>query len=117
MRPKDKNSAKTLTPVVFHSLLALSQGPQHGYAISQEVESASGGRVRMGPGTLYGSLQRMQRAGLVQECELAEARGPHVERRRYYEMTPTGKEALRSEARRIEQLVGLEQFRAVVERR
>ena len=111
-----KEEPKTLTPVVFHTLLALSRGPLHGYAISQDVEEASGGRVRMGPGTLYGSLQRMQKAGFVRECEAPSSGGPHGERRRYYELTTLGVDALRAEALRLDSLVSLEPFRAIVER-
>lgn len=91
-----------LTPVVFHTLLALFHGPLHGYAISQEVEAASQGRVRMGPGTLYGSLQRMQKAGLVERAEVAETDASHASRRRYYALTLEGKRALEAEALRLE---------------
>ena len=112
--PQAKQSpAKTLTPVVFHTLLALSGGPLHGYAIAQDVEDASEGRVRMGPGTLYGTLQRLQNSGFVRECESTEAGGPHGERRRYYELTDAGSRALRTEANRLRKLTDLPAFRAL----
>lgn len=58
-----------LTPAVLHILLALSSGERHGYAIMKQVEADSQGQVKMGPGTLYGSLKRMLEAGLVQESD------------------------------------------------
>ena len=54
-----------LTPAVFHILLALADGPLHGYGIMQAVETSASGEPAMGPGTIYGSLQRMEEAGLV----------------------------------------------------
>jgi len=56
-----------LTAAVFHILLALADGPLHGYAVMQAVEETAGPDLRMGPGTIYGSLQRMEDAGLVKE--------------------------------------------------
>lgn len=96
-----------LTPVVFHTLLALAGGPSHGYAIAREVEDVSGGRVRMGPGTLYGSLQRMLDDGLIEETENPGEEGLHAERRRYYRVTARGLAVLRAETGRLEQAVTL----------
>ncbi len=114
-----ESSPGHLTPVVFHTLLALAGGPLHGYGISQEVEEASEGRIRMGPGTLYGSLQRMQKAGLLRPAETTEAgvaEGPHAHRRRYYALTEEGEKALREEAGRIHQIAELLRARALVEK-
>ena len=90
-----------LTPAVFHILLALSEGERHGYAIMQEVEVQSNGKLTMGPGTLYGSLKRMLVSGLVSES--GERPDPDLddERRRYYKLTQTGERALREEADRL----------------
>ncbi len=67
--PKSPESGvpASLTPAVFHIMLALVDGPRHGYAIMQAVETDAGPALRMGPGTIYGSLQRMEDAGLVRE--------------------------------------------------
>jgi DNA-binding PadR family transcriptional regulator len=105
-----------LTPVVFHSLLALSKGPLHGYAISREVEQVTDGSVRMGPGTLYGSLQRMQAAGYVEQVGNVGATGAHSDRRRYYALTGAGRMALEREAHRLEKAVDLYRTRAILER-
>ncbi len=91
-----------LTPVVFHTLLALAEGPSHGYAIAREVEGVTGGRVKMGPGTLYGSLHRMRDDGLIEEVEEpADDDGVHSERRRTYQLTALGRAALRLEGERL----------------
>lgn len=115
--PKSKTPADDigpLTPVVFHTLLALADGPLHGYAISQEVEAATDGSVPMGPGTLYGSLQRMQNNGLVQEVSVPST-GGHADRRRYYSLTAAGRAALEREARRLSKAVDLARARSVLE--
>jgi DNA-binding PadR family transcriptional regulator len=90
-----------LTSTVFHVLVALAEGPRHGYAVAQEVEELSDGRIVMGPGTLYGSLSRMQGQGLIEEADNPGEDGLHAERRRYYRMTPLGSAALRSESARL----------------
>ena len=112
-RPNDAEAR--LTPVVFHTLLALAGGPLHGYAISQSAEEASGGSVRMGPGSLYGSLQRMAAAGLLREVSPPEdAQGAHAHRRRYYELTDLGRERLVAEARLLEGEVGVLRARGLL---
>ncbi len=91
-----------LTPAVFHILLALAGGRKHGYAIMKEVAADGGGSLRMGPGTLYGSLQRMTAAGLVEETEDdAEDDRDQDERRRYYRLTGAGQRALGGELARL----------------
>jgi DNA-binding PadR family transcriptional regulator len=91
-----------LTPAVFHILLALSDGPLHGYAIMQAVESSAGGDPPMGPGTIYGSLQRMEEAGLVKEQT-----SRTDERRRMFALLPAGRRALEQEAERLARLIAL----------
>ena len=65
MLPNMYKIAGELTPTVFHVLVSLASGPRHGYAVAREVEDLTDGRIVMGPGTLYGSLKRMQEAGLI----------------------------------------------------
>jgi DNA-binding PadR family transcriptional regulator len=89
-----------LTPAVFHILLALADGPRHGYAIMQAVEESAG--KEMGPGTIYGSLQRMEDAGLVREL----SSGGH-DRRRVFTLEPFGRRALEGEAQRLARLAAL----------
>jgi DNA-binding PadR family transcriptional regulator len=89
----------------FQILLALADGERHGYAIMQEVERRSAGAVRLGPGTLYGSIKRMLAAGLIEESDERPAPKRDDERRRYYRITALGKRVATAEARRMERLV------------
>lgn len=100
------DSASPLTPAVFHVLLALSEGPLHGYAIMRRAEEASG--TSMGPGTVYGALSRLTEAGWVQE---ADSDPDDARRGRSFELTSLGREALGEEAQRVTRLAGMEQVR------
>jgi DNA-binding PadR family transcriptional regulator len=91
-----------LTPAVFHILLALADGPRHGYGIMQAVELSASDEPAMGPGTIYGSLQRMEEAGLVKEMP---ARTD--DRRRVFALQPAGRRALALEAERLSRLAAL----------
>ena len=84
--PSDPDAELPLTPTVFNILLSLADGEKHGYAIMQEVEEATEGRTRMGPGTLYGSLDRMLKAGYITESDRRPASKEDDERRRYYRL-------------------------------
>lgn len=94
-----------LSPAIFHILLALADGDRHGYGIMQEVKSRTEGRVRLGPGTLYGAVKRLLEKGLIEETE--ERADPELddERRRYYRLTEFGQKVLRAEAERMVRLV------------
>ena|ERR1700676_1635606 len=89
-----------LSPAVFAILLALAEGDKHGYAIMKEARTPQGGGVPMGPGTLYGTLDRLMRDGLVKESGLSDD-----ERRRYYRLTTDGRAALASELGRLDAAV------------
>ena len=90
-----------LTPAVFHIMLALADGEKHGYAIMQEVEAISSDQIKMGPGTLYGSIKRMIANGLIEEVD--ERPDPNLDdqRRRYYRLTGLGSTVLSAEAQRL----------------
>ena len=94
-----------LTPATFHILLALADRERHGYDIMREVDERTEGKVRMGPGTLYGSIKRLLSDGLVQELD--ERPDPELddERRRYYRLTDFGFRVATAEAERLAQLV------------
>ena len=100
-----------LSPAVFHILLALADGEKHGYAIMREVGEQTGGSMRMGPGTLYGSIQRMLKDGLIAEVHDPAA---SEERRRYYCLTEFGQRVVQAEAQRLEQLVRIAQYKRVL---
>src|SRR5258707_14637612 len=101
MRNADPEELLPLTPAVFHILLVLADGERHGYAIMQEVNRDTQGQIRMGPGTLYGTIKRMITAGLIEETE--ERPDPELddERRRYYRLTEMGRKVANAEARRL----------------
>ena len=98
-----------LTPAVFHILLALVDGPLHGYAIMQAVEATAGAEMRMGPGTIYGSLQRMEEAGLVKELP-----SRTDDRRRVFALQSAGRRALSLEAARLSRLAALVRSRRLI---
>lgn len=103
-----------LPPVTFHILIALAKEDRHGYAIMQEVEERTGGKVRLGAGTLYRSVQRLLEQGLILETRERPAPEHDDERRRYYRITPFGAAVARAEARRMSELLGMARARGLV---
>ena len=110
MTPKS-TPPPSLSPVVFHVLLALRKAPLHGYAVMKRVEEDSG--VAMGPGTIYGSLQRLVDAGWVAEEPEGPGEPQDPRRGRAFVLTPAGLEALRREAARITGLASLDAVRTL----
>lgn len=96
-----------LTPAVLHILLALSTEERHGYGIMKQVESDSQGKVKMGPGTLYGSVGRMLEAGLIGESDKKIDPDLDDERRIYYQITALGKKTLAAELNRYREVVAI----------
>lgn len=94
-----------LTPAVLHILLALVTQERHGYGIMKQVEADSQGKVKMGPGTLYGSIKRMIDAGLIRESDKRVDPEMDDERRIYYKITALGQKALTAELERYRQVV------------
>ena len=88
---------------VFHILVALADGERHGYAIMQDVAARTGGKVRLGAGTLYGAVRRMLAQGLIEEVTKVAVK-PDEERRRYYRLTRFGRRVASAEAGRVEDL-------------
>jgi DNA-binding PadR family transcriptional regulator len=105
MLEKDPRGLLPLTPAVLQILLSLADEERHGYGIMREVEDRTGGGVRMGPGTLYGSIKRMLVEGLIEESD--ERPDPELDdnRRRYYRITDFGRRVAGAEAARLEGLV------------
>jgi DNA-binding PadR family transcriptional regulator len=94
-----------LSPAVFYILFALAEGEKHGYAIMQGVASLSDDRVRMGPGTLYTTIQRLLDQSLIEETQGTGEPSDHESRRRYYKLTRTGKSLLAAEIDRMESVL------------
>jgi DNA-binding PadR family transcriptional regulator len=97
--------SKPLTPAIVHILLALADGDRHGYGIMQEVARLTDGAVRMGPGTLYGTIKRLLAAKLIEAADERPDAELDDERRRYYRITPLGQRALKTETARAATLV------------
>jgi DNA-binding PadR family transcriptional regulator len=113
----DPEELLPLTPVTLNILLALADEERHGYGIGLEVRKRTGGKMRLGPGTLYSSLKRLVDGGLVEESEedrpppeeelaaSSSARRYDAERRRYYRLTGFGERVLAAELGRLEGVV------------
>jgi DNA-binding PadR family transcriptional regulator len=108
----DAGGGQPLTPVEFHILLSLADGERHGYAILQDVSERSGEQLRTG--TLYTVIKRMLDGGWIEEADAP--RGDSDERRRYYGLTLLGRDVLKAEALRLQDLVGLAQQKRVLGR-
>ena len=93
-----------LSPAVFHILLSLGEGERHGYALKREIAKRTSGKLKLGPGVLYGSINKMLELGLIEESD--ERPDPHLddERRRYYRITTLGTQVARAEAARMREL-------------
>ncbi len=101
----DPRTQLPLSAVVLHILLALTDGDRHGYAIAQEIEATTDGEIRTGPGTLYGSIQRMLTSALIEEAPQRRRTADDDERRRYYRMTTFGRNVLALELERLAAVV------------
>jgi len=109
----ETDSFLPLPPATFHILMSLAEEERHGYAIIQDVETRTEGELRLSPGTLYRSIQRMLEQGLLAESRRRPAPAFDDERRRYYRITPLGTAVARAEMRRLTQLVRLGRARGL----
>ena len=101
------DSLLPLPPATFHILLAVADDERHGYGIIQDVAARTNGSLRLSPGTLYRSIQRMLEQGLLVEVKERPAAADDDERRRYYAITALGRQVAEAEARRLVQLVDM----------
>jgi DNA-binding PadR family transcriptional regulator len=105
--PRSEIPLETLPPLKtawFHILLALGEGARHGYGIREAVQRHTDGKVTLWPANLYGSIREMTELALLEA--LAEDEQPiEDQRRRYYRLTPRGRELLRLEADRLQALI------------
>ena len=104
-RSNEANALLPLAPAMFQILVAVADQDRHGYAIMQDVTARTDGRMKLSPGTLYGSIKRMLDDGLIVEVD--ERPDPELddERRRYYRLTPFGREVAQYEADRLSTLL------------
>ncbi len=112
-----KRKLDPLPAAAFQILLALAEGDLHGYAIMRQVEEQTAGKVRLGPGTLYSSIQALLEEGLIQELDpgpppnLSDA--PR-ERRRSYRLTSAGIKIARAEAQRLAEILRVARARRIL---
>jgi len=102
-----------LTPAIAHILLALADRERHGYGIMLEVERITQGATRMGPGTLYGTIQRLQASRLIEESDARPDPELDDERRRYYRITRLGLQVLEAESARMSTLLGAARLKRI----
>jgi DNA-binding PadR family transcriptional regulator len=112
--PEEYN--QPLTPPVFQVLLSLADGDKHGYAILKDVEEHSGGEVRLNTGTLYAIIKRLLADGLIVEPRNRPLAEDDDQRRRYYRLTPKGREVAAAEVERMERLVARARDRKLVKK-
>jgi len=100
-----KQKLHPLPSAAFHILLSLADEDLHGYAIMRQVAEQTAGRMRLGPGTLYSSIQALLEEKLIEEVDVREDAKLGRERRRYYRLTSVGRKLARSEAERLADLL------------
>jgi DNA-binding PadR family transcriptional regulator len=103
--PKSTGSQRPMATAVFHILIALADQPRHGYGIMLDVADRTSGKVKLSPGTLYGSIKQLLEDGLIEELTSRAVKDAD-ERRRYYRLTREGREAARAEMARMATLLG-----------
>jgi DNA-binding PadR family transcriptional regulator len=104
-KTQDPSGFLPLPAATLHILLALRDGEKHGYAIMREAEETSDGTLKLGPGTLYGSIKRMLADGLIEETDERPDPGLDDQRRRYYRLTGLGERVCVAEVERLRALV------------
>src|SRR5216683_2796622 len=104
-----------LTPSMFHVLVALAGDDLHGYAILKEVELRTGGKVRLSTGTLYGIIKRLLNDGLIVELR-SRSGDSDDERRRYYRLTPQGRQVAAAEAERMDEVLSIARSRNLLKK-
>jgi DNA-binding PadR family transcriptional regulator len=113
----DAESLLPLPPATFHILVALADEDRHGYAVIKDVAARTGGALRLSPGTLYRSIDRMVQQGLIREISTRPAKDMDDERRRYYRITPFGRDVAMAESRRLAQMLALARKRGLAPRK
>jgi DNA-binding PadR family transcriptional regulator len=109
-----KRKLDPLPAAAFQIMLALADGDLHGYAIMRQVEEQTGGRLRLGPGTLYGSIQALVEGKLIEEVDRPADAGGRAERRRSYRLTVPGRKQARAEAEKMADVLRVARARKIL---
>ena len=113
----EAESLLPLPPATFHILVALADEDRHGYAVIKDVAARTSGALRLSPGTLYRSIDRMVQQGLIREVTSRPAKDMDDERRRYYRITPFGRDVAMAESRRLAQMLDLARAKGLAPRK
>jgi DNA-binding PadR family transcriptional regulator len=100
-----KRKLDPLPPAAFQILLSLAGADLHGYGIMRQVANQTGGRMRLGPGTLYSSIQSLLEEKLIEEINQGDGKNAEQDRRRVYRLSPAGRRLARNEAERLADLL------------
>ena len=114
--PDDRESTAPLTAPVFQILLSLADADLHGYAIIQDIAARTEGEVRLTASTLYAAVKRLLDTGWITELDDHERPDDDDARRRYYRLTPLGRQAARAEARRLARLADMARAKRLLPR-
>src|ERR1700722_1868840 len=109
-----KRKLDPLPAAAFQIMLALADGDLHGYAVMRQVEEQTGGRLRLGPGTLYGSIQTLLEAKLMEEGDRPGKSEGGPDRRRYYRLTIAGRKLARLEAEKMADVLRVARSRKIL---
>jgi DNA-binding PadR family transcriptional regulator len=111
-----KRKLDPLPAAAFQILLALAEGDLHGYAIMRQVEEQTAGKVRLGPGTLYSSIQALLEQGIIDEVrgDVTEAPPAHGDRRRLYRLTSAGRKVARTEAEKLADILRIARAKKIL---
>jgi DNA-binding PadR family transcriptional regulator len=109
-----KRKLDPLPAAAFQILLSLADEDLHGYGIMRQVEQQTNGRMRLGPGTLYSSIQGLLEDGFIEEVNRSGGLAPAHERRRYYRLTVPGRRLARSEAERLADLLRVARVKRIL---
>ncbi len=109
-----KRKLDPLPAAAFQILLSLADEDRHGYGVMRQVQEQTGGRVRLGPGTLYGSIQSLVEAQLIEEVGDGVDAKLGDERRRYYRLTAGGRKVAKQEAERLADMVRVARERRIL---
>jgi DNA-binding PadR family transcriptional regulator len=109
-----KRKLDPLPAAAFQILLALAEGDLHGYAIMRQVEEQTAGKVRLGPGTLYSSIQALLEEGFIQEVDPGSIPDALQQRRRSYRLTSAGMKVARTEAQRLAEILRVARARRIL---
>ena len=109
-----KRKLDPLPSAAFQIMLALADAELHGYGIMRQVEEQTNGRIRLGPGTLYSSLQALLEEGIIEEVDRSSAANAGDDRRRYYRLTSAGRKLAHAEAEKLADLVRIARAKKIL---